>query len=90
VLELRRDRMATMREVVDDLTDEFLGGHTTPVEGPGWPPPRSFPVRTCLECILKDEWEHRRFAERDLDVLTGSGCVDSGRGSSGIGSTVSP
>ena len=37
VLELRRDRMATVRQVVDGLTDESLDGHTEPVEGPGWP-----------------------------------------------------
>lgn len=35
VLELRRDRMATMREVVGGLTDESLAANTEPVEGPG-------------------------------------------------------
>jgi uncharacterized protein YjbI with pentapeptide repeats len=69
VLELRRDRMATMREVIEALTDASLDGHTEPVEGPGWPPPRSFPVRECLLCILNEEWEHRLYAERDLDAL---------------------
>jgi uncharacterized damage-inducible protein DinB len=69
VLELRRDRMATVREVVDGLTDESLQGETTPVEGAGWPTPRSYPVRECLLCILNEEWEHRLYAERDLDAL---------------------
>jgi hypothetical protein len=69
VLQLRRDRMATVRAVIDGLTDESLGGHTTPVEAPGWPPPRSFPVRECLLVILNEEWEHRLYAERDLDAL---------------------
>ena len=69
VLELRRDRMATVREVVDGLTDESLQGETTPVEGPGWPESRSYPVRECLLCILNEEWEHRLYAERDLDAL---------------------
>lgn len=69
VLELRRDRMATMREVVDGLTDETLNSNTEPVEGPGWPPARAFPVRECLLCILNEEWEHRLYAERDLDIL---------------------
>ncbi len=69
VLELRRDRMSTVREVVDGLTDESLSVHTEPVEGPGWPKPRSYPVRECLLCILNEEWEHRLYAERDLDVL---------------------
>jgi DinB superfamily/Pentapeptide repeats (8 copies) len=45
VLELRRDRMGTVRQVIGGLTDASLDSHTTPVEGPGWPPPRRFPVR---------------------------------------------
>jgi len=69
VVELRRDRMSTVRTVVDGLTDESLAGETKPVEGPGWPPPRSFPVRECLLVILNEEWEHRLYAERDLDAL---------------------
>jgi hypothetical protein len=69
VLELRRDRMATVRQVVDGLTEKTLAGETDPVEGAGWPEPRSYPVRECLLCILNEEWEHRLYAERDLDVL---------------------
>jgi hypothetical protein len=69
VLKLRHDRMSTVRQVVDGLTDESLDGHTTPVEGPGWPEPRSYPVRECLSVILNEEWEHRLYAERDLDAL---------------------
>lgn len=69
VLELRRDRMSTVRQVIEGLTDASLDGHTEPVEGPGWPPPRSFPVRECLLCILNEEWEHRLYAERDLNAL---------------------
>jgi hypothetical protein len=69
VVELRRDRMATVREVIDGLTDESLAAQTEPVEGPGWPPPRSFPVRECLLTVLNEEYWHRQFAERDLDAL---------------------
>jgi DinB superfamily/Pentapeptide repeats (8 copies) len=69
VLALRRDRMATVRQVVDGLTDESLAGHTTPVEAPGWPRPESYPVRGCLRTILNEEWEHRHYAERDLAAL---------------------
>jgi hypothetical protein len=69
VLALRRDRRATVREVIDGLTEHSLDGDTEPVEGPGWPPPRSYPVRKCLLIVLNEEWEHRLYAERDLDVL---------------------
>jgi uncharacterized protein YjbI with pentapeptide repeats len=69
VLELRRDRMSTVRRVIEDLTDASLDAHTEPVEGPGWPRPRSYHVRECLLVILNEEWEHRLYAERDLDAL---------------------
>ena len=69
VLNLRRDRMATVRQVTDGLTAASLDSETEPVEGPGWPPPRSFQVRECLLIVLNEEWEHRLYAERDLDAL---------------------
>ena len=68
-LALRADRQAAMRRVVDDLTDHQLAGSTTPVEGPSWPPARAYPVQEVLGTILNEEWEHRRYAERDLTVL---------------------
>jgi len=69
VLELRHDRMATVRQVIAGLTGESLNAQTEPVEAPGWPPPRSFAVKECLLCILNEEWEHRLYAERDLAAL---------------------
>lgn len=69
VLELRRDRMASMRRVVEGLTDDQLAGHTTAVEEPGYPAPRSFPVAGVLGTILNEEWMHRQYAERDLAAL---------------------
>jgi hypothetical protein len=73
VLELRRDRMSTVREVIDGLSDESLAEYTTAVEGPGWPESRSYAVRNCLLVILNEEWEHRRYAERDMDLLEARG-----------------
>jgi len=69
VLELRRDRMSTVRRVINGLTDESLDAQTEAVEGPGWPEPRSYPVRRCLLVVLNEEWVHRLFAERDLDIV---------------------
>ena len=68
-LELRRGRMATVRQFIDGLTDKSLDGHTEPVDAPGWPTPRSYPLRKCLLIILNEEWVHRLFAERDLDII---------------------
>ena len=69
VLALRADRMATVRQVIAELTDETLAGLTEPVTEPGYPEPETFAVRRCLQAILSEEWHHRLFAERDLDAL---------------------
>jgi hypothetical protein len=69
VLELRRDRTTTVRDYLEQLTSETLESYTTPVDAPGWPPSESFPVRRCLRIVLNEEWQHRLYAERDLDIL---------------------
>ncbi|TDD72043.1 DUF664 domain-containing protein [Jiangella aurantiaca] len=69
VLDLVRDRRATVRTVLGGLTEESLAADTAAPDGPGWPPPRSFPVRECLLILLNEEYQHRLYAERDLAVL---------------------
>jgi hypothetical protein len=71
VLAARADRMARVGRVIADLTDERLAETTQPVLEPGYPASESYPVRRCIGAILTEEWEHRRFAERDLAVLEG-------------------
>jgi uncharacterized damage-inducible protein DinB len=69
-LALRLGAMATVRRVVDGLTDEQLDSRRLVPAGPGWPPAgETFPVRECLLVVLNEEWWHRMFAERDLAVL---------------------
>ena len=69
VLALRADRMSTVREVIAGLTDEALDSLTVPVLEPGYPESEAFLVRRCLGAVVNEEWEHRRFAERDLDII---------------------
>jgi uncharacterized damage-inducible protein DinB len=69
VLALRADRQATVRSFLTDLTDDALAGTTTPVDAPGYPESRAFPIRDILLSILNEEWQHRLYAERDLAVL---------------------
>src|SRR6266545_4173631 len=57
------------RPVIEGLADGSLDRQTEPVQAPGWPEPRSYPVRECLLVVLNEEWEHRLYAERDLDAL---------------------
>lgn len=73
VLALRAERMEMVRTVVESLTDESMNARTTPVDAPGWPGPMSRPTYDCLLCILNEEWQHRLYAERDLDVLGARG-----------------
>ncbi|MGB8197554.1 MAG: DinB family protein [Acidimicrobiales bacterium] len=69
VLELRESRLATVRDVLADLTNDALDTRTIPVEAPGWPPSASFSIRECLRVVINEEWEHRRYVERDLDIV---------------------
>ncbi|TDW91926.1 pentapeptide repeat protein [Kribbella sp. VKM Ac-2566] len=69
VLELRADRMTTVRTVLADLTDDQLTEQTTPVPEPGYPASESYEISRCLGAILSEEFEHRRYAERDLATL---------------------
>jgi hypothetical protein len=69
---MRADRVATVRQVFADLTDERLAGTTEPVLEPGYPESESYAVMRCLRAVLNEEWEHRLYAERDLAVLEAS------------------
>jgi len=69
VLDLREDRMAAVRSVLDGLTLGELDRHTEPVSEPGWPRSDAYTIRDCLLCVINEEWQHRLYAERDLDVL---------------------
>ena len=65
VLEARADRVAMMRDFLASVTPETLAA------------PRKNPhdrghvqtVRSCLHVILEEEWEHLRYAVRDLDAI---------------------
>jgi hypothetical protein len=67
-LEARLDRMATVRRIVDGLTDAGLERTCTRIPAPGYPEePRT--VGRCLRVVLGEEVEHHRYAVRDLVVL---------------------
>ncbi|GAA1507493.1 DinB family protein [Kribbella lupini] len=69
VLEVRAERQATVRRFFAELTDEQLATSTTPVPDPGYPESESFPMTRCLRAVVQEEWQHRLYAERDLDAL---------------------
>src|SRR5262249_10493576 len=68
----RRERQAMVRDVMASLSDERLAETVSRPE-PGWPQEKDFPVKDCLRIVVKEEWEHRLYAERDLDALAAAG-----------------
>jgi hypothetical protein len=68
VLSLRSERVAVVRQLMAELTDESLEGSVR-VRGAGYPRPGSYAVRRCALALVNEEWQHRRYAERDLSVL---------------------
>lgn len=68
VLALRGERQAMVRQVMAELTDKQLASDVTCTE-PGWPLLEDFSFKQCLRIVLNEEWEHRLYAERDLDLL---------------------
>ncbi|WP_090591301.1 DinB family protein [Auraticoccus monumenti] len=65
VLEVRADRLAMVRDHLAGLRAEDLDA---PRAGP-WDPQRTLTVLGCLHTVLTEEWEHLRFAVRDLDAI---------------------
>jgi uncharacterized damage-inducible protein DinB len=65
VLEARADRVAMVHDFLAGITaDELAAPRRNPHE-----PDREETVRSCLHVILEEEWEHNRYAVRDLDAI---------------------
>ncbi|GAB3686747.1 DinB family protein [Angustibacter aerolatus] len=65
VLTARADRVALVAGFVAEVTPEQLAvARTNP-----WRPARPETTRSCLHVILEEEWEHLRFAVRDLAAI---------------------
>jgi hypothetical protein len=68
VLALRRERRATVAELLERMDDAALA---RPVRSatPFLTDAEDLTVGHCLRVVLKEEWEHRLYAERDLARL---------------------
>ena len=65
VLEVRAGRVAMVRDFLATVTsDELAGTRRNPHDPEG-----QATVLSCLHVILKEEWEHLRYAVRDLDAI---------------------
>lgn len=67
VLAVRREHQAMVRDFLATVTDEVLA-ETRPHP---WAPEHRVTVLQCLHVILNEEWEHQRYAVRDLQTAAG-------------------
>ena len=65
VLAARADRVALVRDFLATVTADELAAPRRNPHAPDYPET----VRSCLHVILEEEWEHLRFAVRDLDLI---------------------
>jgi hypothetical protein len=72
VLEARAGRVARVRTFLAGVTDEQLGE----IRPNPHDPDHHETVRSCLHVILDEEWEHHRYAVRDLDALEAADATD--------------
>lgn len=65
VLDVRAGRVAMVRDFLATVTsDELAATRRNP-----WDPGHQETTLSCLHVILEEEWEHHRYAVRDLDVI---------------------
>jgi hypothetical protein len=65
VLEVRAGRVAMVRDFLATITQDDLAA---PRKNP-WAPEYPETVLSCLHTILEEEWEHHRYAVRDLEAI---------------------
>jgi hypothetical protein len=65
VLDARAGRVAMVRDFIATITSNELAATRRNPHAPEHPET----VRSCLHVILEEEWEHLRFALRDLDTV---------------------
>jgi hypothetical protein len=65
VLEVREGRVAMVRDFLATVTPDVLAASRKNPHDPA----RTTTVRSCLQVILREEWEHLRYATRDLDEI---------------------
>jgi hypothetical protein len=65
VLEVRAGRVTMVRDFLTTVTSDELA---EPRRNP-WAPEHQETILSCLHVILREEWEHHRYAVRDLETI---------------------
>jgi hypothetical protein len=69
VVEVRADRMRRVREFLAGADQDDLDRVREPNPVPGYPPSAARTALQCLHTVFTEEWEHHRFAVRDLSAI---------------------
>jgi hypothetical protein len=73
VVALRAERFALVGRWLAGLDQDGLVRVREPGPVPGYPPAQPRSALACLRVVLSEEWEHHRFAVRDLDRIAPTG-----------------
>lgn len=74
VLDVRAGRVAMVRDYLASITADDLAAERRNPHNPSYPET----VLSCLHTIFEEEWEHQRYAVRDLDAIA-AGSDEHGR-----------
>jgi hypothetical protein len=69
LVRVRAERFAEVHRFLEDIDDDVLTAAGPAATGPGFPPAENRTPLACLRVVFGEEWEHHRFAVRDLDRL---------------------
>ena len=84
VVEVRAERVAMVRDYLAAVTTDQLDA----TRANPWAPQEQETIRSCLHVILEEEWEHHRYAVRDLAAIESRS--DPGSGNSASDTTSVP
>jgi len=70
VLDVREGRIAEVRAYLAAVDADELARPRRGDDDLGYPPPSTHTVLDCLHVVMDEEWNHHRYAVRDLAILT--------------------
>jgi DinB superfamily/Pentapeptide repeats (8 copies) len=70
VLDVREGRIAEVRAYLSAVDADELARPRRGDDDRGYPPPSTHTVLDCLHVVMDEEWNHHRYAARDLAILT--------------------
>jgi hypothetical protein len=70
VVAVREERMAKVARYLATVTPDDLSNPRALNDDTGYPPAIEHTVLQCLHVVMDEEWNHHRYAERDLRIVS--------------------